>query len=44
MYDHQFELQIKSTLEEETDWYNTTLIKINYVKPPCEVSQEEIRE
>ena len=40
LYDHRFELQIKNTVTEEPDWFNTTLIKVNFVKPPCEVSQD----
>ena len=42
LYDNFFELVIRTTSEEEPDWYNTTLIKINYLKPPCEVSQLDI--
>ena len=30
LYDSFFEVVIKSTLEEELDWYNTTQIKLNY--------------
>ena len=42
LYNYQFELTIKSTVEEEQTWYNTTLIKISFVKPSCKVSQESI--
>ena len=30
LYNYQFELTIKSTVEEEQTWYNTTLIKISF--------------
>ena len=42
LYDHQFEIQVKSSLSEELTWFNTTFVKINFLKPPCEVTQEEI--
>ena len=42
LYDYKFELRIKSTVQEEPTWYNITQVKINYFRPPCEVSQEEI--
>ena len=42
MYDHQFEIEILSTVSEEPSWFNSTLIKVNYLKPPCEVTQEDI--
>ena len=42
LYDYKFSLTIKSTVREEQTWYNTKLITINYVKPPCEITQEEI--
>ena len=45
LYDSYFELEIKSTVEEEPSiWFNTTRIKINFKKPPCEVTQSEIDE
>lgn len=44
LYDHQFEIQIKSSVAEEPDWYNTTLVKVNYFKPPCLVSPQEVEE
>ena len=42
LYDNIFELEIRTTTEEEPDWYNTTLVKVSYRKPPCEVSQIDI--
>ena len=38
LYDNNFELVIRTTTEEEPDWYNTTFVKVSYRKPPCEVS------
>lgn len=37
-YNFTFELTILPRAAEEKEWYNSTYIKINYVKPPCEVS------
>ena len=42
LYNNIFEIEIRTTREEEPDWYNTTLVKVSYRKPPCEVSQLEI--
>ena len=42
LYNNFFELEIRTTTLQEPDWYNTTLIKINFLKPPCEVSQLDI--
>ena len=38
LYDHYFELFLYSTTLEEPEWYNITQVRINYEKPPCEVT------
>ena len=42
LYDNNFEIEIRTTAEEEPDWFNTTLVKVSFQKPPCEVSQNDI--
>ena len=42
LYNNIFEIEIRTTREEEPDWYNTTAVKVSFRKPPCEVSQLEI--
>ena len=42
LYDHNFVIVTKSYLAEEPTWFDYTNTKIEFVKPPCEVSQSEI--
>ena len=42
LYNNIFEIEIRTTREEEPDWYNTTAVKVSFRKPPCEVSQFDI--
>lgn len=42
LYGYQFEVSLKSTVKEEPSWFNTTNVKINFLKPPCEVTQQQI--
>lgn len=42
LYDSVFEIQVKATVAEEPDWFNTTLVRITYVEPPCQLTQEDV--
>jgi hypothetical protein len=44
LYNSFFELEISTGSFEEPSWKNNTRIKINYYKPPCQMTQEEINE
>lgn len=38
-YNYTFDITLLPTVEEENTWFNYTKVKIDYVRPPCEVSQ-----
>ena len=37
--DTKLELQIKNTIKDEPDWYNTTIVDIYFKKPVCDIDQ-----
>lgn len=41
-YGSMLEVWIKNTLVDEPNWYNTTQVKILFVKPPCPVMAEDL--
>lgn len=41
-YNYTFEIIITPRAVEEPAWFNTTSLRILYVKPPCEVSQTRL--
>lgn len=42
LYDTTIDLVFKNTVEEEPTWFNTTYLRLNYIKPPCYVTAEHI--
>lgn len=42
LYGHSFEITVTSKLKEEESWFSFNQVKINFLKPQCRVSLEEI--
>ena len=46
LYDYLFEFEVRDGVypmeDRDVNWFNTTWFKINFRKPPCEVTQGEI--
>ena len=43
LYDMTIDLIFRNTVEnEETTFFNTTMLRVNYLKPPCYVTAEHI--